>query len=403
MGVFSGERTAAAGPREHRALTFIQPLIGAHLQALTDQTAGDIDSSLRQQTVWACTHLIASILSMMPPYAYRGGDGMQGYGKANRVAKQPVLLNEPSAEADIMDFLYQCQMSLMLRGNVYGIIVDRDAGGRATQIEIQHPDQVHVKRLEDGSIEYKLRNQPVPNADMWHKKAFLVPGKVVGLSPIQYAAQTIRLAENAKSFGSRWFEDGGHPSGLIVNDGSDLREISADDAVTIKQRFMAAVRGSREPVVMGGGWKFQPISVNADESQFLNTQKWSATDICKVFGVPPEMVGSASEGSAITYANVENRMLDFLVRTMLFWIIRWERWLGAELPGPQYVKFDDRALLKTDFLSRLRGYHMMIGSRAFTQDEVRQLEDMPPLTPEQQAQIDKMPEQPPIPGPRSGE
>jgi HK97 family phage portal protein len=386
VGVFSSPR-APAGQRENRALTFIQPLLGAHLQALTDQAAGDIDSSLRQQTVWACVHLIASVMSMMPPYAYRGGQGMQGYGDANRLPDQPVLLNQPSARWDIMDFVYQGMMSLLLRGNMYGLIADRDAAGRATQIELQHPDQVHVKQHEDGTVEYKVRNRPVPPQEMWHKAAFLIPGKVVGLSPLQYMAQTVRLSENARSFGSRYFEDGGHPSGLITNENPGPKGISQDDAQTIKQRFMAAIRGSREPVVMGGGWKYQAIQIKPDESQFLNTQKWTGNDICKGYGVPPEMVGSASEGSAITYANVENRMLDFLVRTMLFWVIRWERWLGNELPGRQYVKFDDRALLKTDFLSRLRGYHLMSASHAFAPDEIREFEDMPPLTAAQVAQI----------------
>ena len=65
VGVFSGERVAA-GQRERRALTFIQPLIGAHLQALNDQTAGDIDSSLKHDAVWQCVNLISYCLAMMP-------------------------------------------------------------------------------------------------------------------------------------------------------------------------------------------------------------------------------------------------------------------------------------------------------------------------------------------------
>jgi HK97 family phage portal protein len=383
VGVISSPRVAA-GQRESRALTFIQPLIGAHLQALQDQ-GSDIDSALRHQTVWACVRLISSIMSMMPPYAYRGGT--QGFGAANRIADQPVLLNQPSADADIMDFLYMGMMSLLLRGNLYGLIVDRDPFGRPVQIELQHPDQVRVKQEDDGTVEYRVRNTVIPNADMWHKKAFRVPGKVVGLSVIQYAAQTIRLGENAKGFGSRFFEDGGHPSGLIVNDGSDMREISADDAQTIKQRFMAAIRGSREPVVMGGGWKYQAIQIPPDESQFLDTQKLTDNGICKFFGIHPEMVGVASEGSAITYANVEDRMLDFLAMTMNYWIIRWERWLGDDLPGRQYVKFDDKPLLKTDLLSRWRAYHLMAASHVIAPDEIRQAEDLPALAPAQTAQI----------------
>ena len=379
-------RTRGQWPaREPGAHLFIQPLIGAHLQALTDQTAGDIDSSLKHDAVWQCVNLISYCLAMMPPFAYRGDP--QGFGRANRIPDQPVILNQPSAGADIMDFLAMAMTSLLLRGNVYGIIADTDGFGRATQIELQHPDQVHVKQLSDGSVEYKVRNQPVPAADMWHKMIHRMPGKVTGLSPIQYAAQSVRLAEGARSFGSRYFEDGGHPSGLITNESTDLKQITADDAVTIKQRFMAAVRNSREPVVMGGGWKYQAIQITPDESQFLNTQKLAASAVCGWFGVRPEMVGKASEGSAITYQNVENRMLDFLVYPLGPWLSRWERWLGAELPGRQYVKFDTRGLLKTDLLSRLRAYHLMADTHAFSPDEIRAAEDLPPLTPAQVAQI----------------
>jgi len=385
MGVFSGERTIAAGPGESRALTFIQPLIGAHLNALNELHGGDIDSALRHQTVWACVHLISSIMSMMPPYAYKGGT--QGFGKANQLDPQPVFLNQPSADADIMDFIYMGQMSLLLRGNAYGIIVDRDMAGRATQVEWQHPDQVHVKQEDNGTVEYRVRNKTIPNQDMWHKRAYRVPGSVVGLSPIEHAAQTIRLGENARGFGSRFFEDGGHPSGLITNETTTMKEIGADDAQTIKQRFMAAIRNSREPVVMGGGWKYQQIQVKPEESQFLNTLKLNDNGVCKFFGIQPEMVGGASEGSAITYANVEDRMLDFLSRCMNFWIIRWERWLQNELPGRQYVKFDDKPLLKTDLLSRWRAYHLMAASHTIPPDEIRAAEDLPPLTPAQTAQI----------------
>jgi len=84
------------------------------------------------------------------------------------------------------------------------------------------------------------------------------------------------------------------------------------------------------------------------------------------------------------------------------WLIEYEEWLSDFTPSGQYVKCDTSPLLRTSFLTRMQGYHMMIGSRAFTQDEIREMEDRPPLTPEQQAQIDQMPAVPPIPGPRTG-
>ena len=95
--------------------------------------------------------------------------------------------------------------------------------------------------------------------------------------------------------------------------------------------------------------------------------------------------------------------MDVLMVPISPWLYLWEAWTGEWLPRGQYSKCDTSPLLRTDILSRFRAYHMMVGSRAFTQDEVREMEDFPPLTAEQQAQIDRMPMQPLVPGPRSGE
>jgi hypothetical protein len=50
----------------------------------------------------------------------------------------------------------------------------------------------------------------------------------------------------------------------------------------------------------------------------------------------------------------------------------------------------------------MKAYHMMIGSRGWTQDEIRAMEDWPPLTDAQKAEIDAMPPVPPIPAPAMG-
>lgn len=386
--------------RESRFLTFISPPVGAYTQALQDWASSDPEGAMRQSTVWMCVNKVALSMSILRPLPYTGP--VIGLGQATRLPPGPVL-SKPSSDKSMTSFTYSAWVSLMLRGNVYGIIAARDPLGLPTQIELQHPDQMRVRRLQDGTYEYRLRNTVVDPSTVWHKAIFQMPGSRVGMSPIQYAAKSTRTWQAAQQFGLEWFEDGGHPSGILTN--KDSKEIKQEQAQSVKARFMAAVRGSREPVVMAGGWDYQQIQVKAEESQFLETIKATAADICSFFLMKPQHAGIALQGSSITYQNVEDNMLDFLSFPMTPWIVEYEQWLGEWVPSTQYVKLDTSPLLRTDMLNRMTAYHMMIGSRAFTQDEIRMMEDFPPLTPEQREEVNAlvMPLPPPVAPVRQGE
>ena len=409
MGVFAGprERAADAQAREQRVaqLSFIAPPIGARINAVQElYGTGTPESASYHATVWACRDLIASMMSMLQPWAFKlppngvhtptPGPGMGAAGIPAKLASQPAILNQPAADMDIGDWLYAATFALT-QGNVYGSKVAFDRLGYPTQIELQSNGRVQARQLSDGTPEYKFGGKLQDPADVWHKTIFRPPGSLTGLSVLQYAQRAIRLGLNAEDFGSSFFEDGAHPSSLLTNE--QQGEISQDAATTIKQKFMAAVHGSREPVVMTGGWKYQQIQVNPTDSQFLATEQQVDLKVCRYFRVPPEVVAVAMNGSSITYANVEQRGLDFLTYCMQRWITWWERKLGQLLPAGQYVKFDLSPLLRTDILTRWTVNHAQIASRVMTQDEVRQGEDLPPLTDAQREQVNSMPLQPMLP------
>jgi HK97 family phage portal protein len=417
VGAFTAPRLATGtseslrfSPRafEKRTLTFISPPVGPYTQAIQDMSADDPEGALRHSAVWACADLIASCMSMLTPWAYEGAG--VGFGEAIRVQNQPDILLQPSADADIYDFTYMGTLSRLVKGNEFGQIVARDRKYQLpVQIELENPASVHVRRLGDGSYEYKFRNQPIPPEQLWHRAMYRFPGSPLGMNPLQYAAHVTRQGLSAEHFGNQYFEDGGHPTAVLTND--KLDEISSDDAKTFKQRFMDALRGSREPVVMGAGWNYQKIQITPDESMFLDTQKLSDTKICRYMGrVPPELIGAASEGSSITYANLEQRAMGFLTFTMYRWIKRWEMDLGACMPPGLYVKFDTDALQRVDFLTQWTGLHMAIGSRIMTQAEGREKADLSNtrttlMAPAIEAELDKLvqPLPPPVLPVKQGE
>ena len=371
-------------------------------------SADEPEGALRHSAVWACADLIASCMAMLTPWAYEG-DAV-GFGEAKRVQYQPDILLQPSADADIYDFVYMGTMSDAMKGNKFGRVAARDRKLQLpVQIELENPASVRVRKLSDGTYEYKFHNEVVAPPVLWHKAMYRFPGSPLGMSPLQYAAKVTRQGLSAEQFGVQYFEDGGHPSGVLTND--TMKLVGEDDAKTLKARFVNALRLSREPVVLGGGWKYQKVQITPDESMFLQTQKLSDTKICRYMGrVPPELIGAASEGSNVTYANVEQRAMHFLTFTMFRWVKKWEMWLGECLPPGLYVKFDTDALQRVDFLTKWTGLHMAIGSRIMTQSEGREKADLSntattPLAPEIEAQLDKLvqPIPPPVAGKKVGE
>lgn len=410
MGIFGGtrERAAQQQPQEQRIaqLAFVAPPIGAHINAVQELygAGGSPDQSLYHSTVWACSDLIASLMQMLQPWAFKlppsgvatpnPGPGMGSAGTPVKVSNQPQILNEPGHDMDIGEWLYAGTLAL-IRGNVYGSIVDWDRGGFPQQIELQDNDRVMVRKLADGSPEYQFSGQVQDPATVWHRRMFRRAGHLTGMSLLQYSERDVRLGLNAADFASGFFSDGAHPSSILTNESQ--AQLDQRAATSIKQKFMAAVHGSREPALLTGGWKYQQIQVNPTDSQFVETEQQVDLKVCRRFRVPPEIVAVAINGSAITYANVEQRSLDMLTYTMQRWITSWERALGRMLPRGQYVSFDLSPLLRTDILTRWLVNHAQIASRVVTQDEVREGESLPPLTPEQREQVNAMPLQPMLP------
>ena len=386
---------------ERRSLTFLAPPIGAYTEAIQNQSEGDPEGALKHSAWWACSDLIASTMAMLTPWAYEGPG--YGAGQATRLVNQPDILIQPSSDADIYDFMYMGTMSNCMKGNQFGQVAARDRMQLPVQVELENPGVVHVRKLSDGTYEYKFRNEVIPPARLWHKPMFRFPGSPLGMAPVQYGVHATRLGLAAERYGNMYFEDGGHPTAIMSNE--KLDQVSEEDAKTFKQRFMAALRNSREPVVVAGGWQYQAVQTTPDQAQFLDTQKLSDGKVCRFMRVAPEMVGCSSEGSAITYANVEQRALGFLTYTMFRWIKKWEMWLGSCLPDGVYVKFDLDSLLRVDFLTLWTGLHMAVGSRIITQDEGREIVDRSPLTPEQKEMIDALviPAPPPVAPVRQGE
>jgi HK97 family phage portal protein len=350
---------------------FISGLLGQLGGTFADVSVNTIEKGLQVAAVGNAVDLLASICSELPLYAYRGE------GQERKQISMPGYLLDPEGEGHgLEDFIYKGTTSWLLRGNLYGDTLDGDPRGQLRQVLLFHPDQVVPDVRSTGEVRWRVNGREY-RGEMLHRRAYPVPGVLLGRSVISQYADTLGVNLASTRYGKQWFTDGAHPGGILSNDLADLKDEKVRRSA--KDRFMAAVRGNREPVVLGRGWKFEQIQVNPNESQFLETQKLSAAESARLFGPGvPEVLGYES-GGTMTYTNMVDRDLAVLKYAANKWLKRWERLLSQFLPRPQYVRFDREAFLETNIVQQWQARKLQLDTGSRTINELRAKDHLPPV------------------------
>jgi HK97 family phage portal protein len=334
----------------------------------------DGDKALRLSAVWACVRVLSDTISSLPIDVYRDDEHID----------TPPVLQEPAAGYPAHDWIAAVMQSLLLRGNAYGLITARNASNLLpTQVELVHPDRVSLSLdPEDGSVSYRISGQEFDRTDVWHVRAFCQPGAVLGMSPIAHHAETVGVGLAAQRFGAEFFP-ADVPVGILkpAPGGPTWDPGTTDGKGSTREQLAGSwkqYRQRRPGVIVMEGVEFEKVGVDPDDSQFLESQKFTVQQVARVYGVPPEMIASEAGGS-LTYANVEQRSLDFLTYSLNPWIVRIEHALGRLLPRNQSVKLNADALLRTTTRERFDAYKVAVETGFLTIDEIRELEDLPPL------------------------
>jgi len=129
------------------------------------------------------------------------------------------------------------------------------------------------------------------------------------------------------------------------------------------------------------GFKYNRISIAPEEAQFIETRKFQAEEICRIFSVPPALVQLESQ---TTYNNVEQQNLMFARHTVLPWAKRIEQELnrkllsGIEQPT-HYFKFELNDLFRGDMAARSAFFTQMLQNGVMSINEVRAQEELNPV------------------------
>lgn len=359
------------------------PTAGELISPRSVQRAGGVtvtnETALRHSAVWACLRLRANLVSTMPVDVYRKVGEMKV-----EVPKPPVLINPGGDRVGMMEWLYSTQFDLDRAGNCFGLITARDGLGLPARIELVPLADVTV-RQRDGVITYRVGQQEYDASEVWHERQYTMAGLAVGLSPIAYAAWSIGEYLSVQQFALDWFGNGAVPSAHLKN---TAKTISPDQADEAKRRFKAAT-SNQDLFVTGNDWEYKMIQADAAGADWIEAKRYGIGDIARFFDCPGDLIDAAAGGS-MTYANITQRNLQFLVMNLGPAIVRREDALSSLTSRPRFVKLNTDALLRMDPQARAAMLRTQIESRQIAPSEARELEDRQPFTEQQLSEFDRL-------------
>lgn len=386
MGLFGPRRRQQ---REFFGITGAEDMIPGRTGGGSRQVGSVVvtdEKAMRHSVVWACLRLRAGLLSTFPIDQYRDVLGIQ-----TEYTPKPAILTDPGGTAmDMTDFMAMTQTDLDRSGNAVGLIVERSTArtkyhpkGLPARIELQHAASCSYVQRPGKPDRWRVGRDWFDPEDVYHERANIVAGLPVGLPTVLYAAMTIGESMSMQQFGLDWFANGGIPKSHMKN---TAKRLDAPAIQTAKSWYRDVVANG-DVMVTGNDWEYSMIQAETAGMEFIDGRRMTDVAVCRFFDTPGDLVDVGIAGSSITYANITERNLQYLIYHIGPTVTRRERALTKLLPTPRYVKLNTDALLRMDPQTRQEVMRSRIESWLLTNSEARALENLPPLTAEQRREM----------------
>lgn len=339
------------------------------------------DQAFKNSVWWAALTLRANVVSSFPMQVFRPAPG----DLLARVMSPPKIFDEPFPGVDVSQFQFGAQMDKDRYGNFVGIIRSRNVYGTVTEVEPARMDDCTARVVGNKIVQWRVGDESFDPADIWHEKQYVLSGFPLGLSPLAHAAWSMGLYQSAQDFVLDWFAVGASPRGVLKNARRDkLAPRVIDDA---KEGFKRATKNG-DIFVTGNEWEWTPAAQDQMSANFLAVQANSDRDVCRFLGVPGAMIDVEIATGNITYANVTQANLQWLITQIGPATNRTERyWTANATPKPWVVKMNTDSLLRMDPQTRTTVMVAQAAALLRTPDELRAIDNLPAYTPDQLSEL----------------
>jgi len=292
------------------------------------------------------------------------------------------LLRRPNDDMTLFEFLELLSRSLDLHGNFYARIV-RNGNAQPIALIPIHPAFVTVERVKTtGRIRYRISESNggvsvLLDDEILHVKNSTVDG-LIGQSPIAIARASLGLAIAQNETASSLASQGLRPGAIVTVPNSKITPESRDKLDDMFNGHGGPYNAGKV-VVLEGGATWQAAAFSAEDSQFLESRQMQATDVARVFSVPPASLGLTN---TVSYGSSAQAAQDLVTATLNPLASRIETaFERALLPTTSdlFLEFDLDSLLRADPNTRWTNYLKGRQANALSPNDVRAMENLPPV------------------------
>jgi HK97 family phage portal protein len=332
--------------------------------------------------VYACVAAISETVASLPLHLYRrsGDDGRE------RAADHPlyrVLHEAPNPQQSALEFREQMQAAVLLRGNAYAEIV-RGWDGQVRQLLPLPPERVQVLKLDSGRLAYDVTDDRGQRRRLLQDEVFHLRHRshdgTLGVSPIAAGRQVVELAIAERDHGLGTFANATKLSGVLTFQA----RLSGEQRRALAESWASQHAGgpnAGRTAILEEGVEFKPMSMTLEDAEWIAARQFSVEEVCRLFRVPPVIVGDLRHGN---YSNSVELARQFVTLTLSRHLQMWEQTIGRSLltEAGRRVYFAEHSvegLLRGDASNRAGFYQRALADGWMTVDEVRRLENLPPL------------------------
>ncbi len=368
----------------------------SNLVASNGSLFGGYMNPMRASTVYACVKVLGESAAMLPWKLYRYGPRKKTDGTVSSFPpryeqwQHPLykcLLVQPNPNMTAFNFRMYMMRNLVLTGDAYAYIV-RDAQGRCSELWPLAPHSVNPVLHSDGSVTCSVTLgtgqfiPDMPRSELFH--VCLNPAdeySLRGINPIEMQRRLLNIDDNAIDSLEQQYKNGVNTNLAITT--PDNVWLDAKKFERLKDQITdtyAGVANTGKPLLLEGGLQAKPVGISNKDAQFLELYQFTQEQICKLFRVPPHMIGDLRRS---TFSNIEHQSLEFLNFTLTPYLnafeqASWANLLTKEEQSCYYTDFDTTEVERGDRSSRYSAYSTGIQNGILSPNECRASEDLPP-------------------------
>lgn len=378
-------------PRTWRMFGYTDPTTGDYVEVDLEVGGKRTKAGVRVTTtvalsismVWSCVKILSESLSGLPLKLYEDSGGDRKL--ISRTDRSQKLLRKPNPYMTMLNFLKFVVVNMALRGNAFALI-ERNRNGDAIGLVPLALDSVTID-TEDELLYWVQPKDgsrfPVSPENMLHFKIFSLDG-IVGLSPIEYQAETMGLAKAGQQWSSRFMRKGGFTGGYVIYE-QFLTEAQQQQVLA---KFPDVRKGDADDIgkmaILQGNPKIVPAGLSQKDAQFIESQQFQEEALAGIYGVPLWLANRAGKTS-IMGSNLEQQLIGYVTFGLKPYVDAVEDEFNDKLfrGTPRFVEFVVEGLQRADSAGRATLFAAALGGSGgsgwMTINEVRRKENLPPL------------------------